>query len=87
MGIEALTKWRTARRPGERSTIVLKSTDRIVRELTKPQPLGKLSVGARRIVERTLRANNRDRKVVVTGETEAIGLLVHLVELVFTHIR
>jgi hypothetical protein len=87
MGIEAFTNWGDARKPPERNTVVMKSTDTIVRELTQPSPLEKMSEGAQRILERILRANNRGRKVVVAGETKAITARIHLIELIFAHVR
>lgn len=87
MGIEGFTTRSESKRSPEKRTIIIRTTDKVVHDLTHPKPLENLSQDTQRVLERILRENNRGRKVVVAGETKAIAVWVHQVILACNDVR
>lgn len=67
----------------EKNAVVIRTTDKVLRELLKQRPLDDLSREAKHVLERILRENNRGRKTVVSGQTTAMAVWIH--EIRFGH--
>lgn len=80
MGIENPTSDRNRDQTAERRTVVVRSADAVLAELKNHVTVDAMSTEALRVLLRVFRQNNRGNKVIVVGETQAIGLTIHAVE-------
>ncbi|MDE2133936.1 MAG: hypothetical protein KGJ49_04995 [Alphaproteobacteria bacterium] len=87
MGYEGFTTWSEKKKKSEKRTIIIRTTDKVVHDLTHPKPLDDLSQDTKRVMERILRENNRGRKTVVSGQTKAVAAWIHQIILACTEVR
>lgn len=73
--------------PLEQKTVIIRTTDAVIRELVADGALERKSRETQRVVERVLRANNRGRKVVVSGDTRAIAAWIDEVRVACVELR
>lgn len=71
----------------ERPPIIIRTSDAVVYELTHPKPLDRVRRETKHALERIFRANNRGRKVVVSGETKAIAAWVHSIMIQYAEVQ
>ena len=81
VGYEGFTSWGGNRKSPERKTVIIGTTNKVIREFEENRHLEDLSLDAKRVLERILRENNRGRKTVVSGETKAIAAWIYEVKL------
>ena len=78
MGYEGLTLGREngAKSP-EKKAVIIKTTDRVVREFAGRRDPRYMSIEARQVLLRIIRANNRGKKAVLSGETKATAVWIN----------
>ena len=78
MGYEGFTQNRnnTAKSP-EKKAVVIRTTDRVIREFVGRRDPRYMSIEARRVLSRIINANNRGKKAVLSGETKATAVWIN----------
>lgn len=78
MGYERFTSWGENRtRSPEKKAVVIRTTDKIIREFFGRRDPQYMSIEARHVLLRIIRANNRGKKAVLSGETKATAIWIN----------
>ena len=78
MGYEGFTLGRENRaKSPEKKAVVIRTTDRVVREFAGRRDPRYMSIEARQVLLRIIRANNRGKKAVLSGETKATAVWIN----------
>lgn len=78
MGHEGFIGWSENRnRSPEKKAVVIRTTDKVVREFTGRRNPEYMSTEARQVLVRIIRANNRGKKAVLAGETKAMAVWIN----------
>ncbi|MDE2184869.1 MAG: hypothetical protein KGJ78_17790, partial [Alphaproteobacteria bacterium] len=88
MGYEGFTQWSENRgKSPEKKAVVIKTTDKVIRELRGHRNPEFLSADARRVLARIIRVNNRDKKAVLAGETKAMAVWINEIWFGYADVR
>jgi len=78
MGYEGLAPWRESRaKSPEKKAVVIRTTDKVIREFFGRRDPQYMSIEARQVFLRIIRANNRGKKAVLSGETKATAVWIN----------
>ncbi len=78
MGHEGFTVWGESRtKSPEKKAVVIRTTDKIIREFFGRRDPQYMSIEARHVLSRIIRANNRGKKAVLSGETKATAVWIN----------
>ena len=78
MGFEGFTSWGENRaKSPEKRAVVIRTTDKVVREFVGRRDPQYMSIDARHVLVRIIRANNRGKKAVLSGETKATAVWIN----------
>lgn len=77
MGYEGLRSWGENRKSPEKKAVVIRTTDKVIREFTGHRNPKYMTLDARQVLARIIRANNRGKKVVLAGETKATAVWIN----------
>lgn len=88
MGYEGFTLGREhgAKSP-EKKAVIIKTTDRVVREFAGRRDPRYMSIEARQVLLRIIRANNRGKKAVLSGETKATAVWINEIWFGYADVR
>ncbi|MGA7673674.1 MAG: hypothetical protein WCA78_01350 [Rhizomicrobium sp.] len=78
MGYEGFTAWSENRKKSpEKKAVVIRTTDRIIREFAGRRDPQYMSMDARLVIAKIIRVNNRGKKAVLAGETKATAVWIN----------
>ena len=78
MGYEGFTaRGENRKKSPEKKAVVIRTTDKVVREFAGTRFFELLSTEAKHVLVRIIRENNRGRKTVLAGETKARAVWIH----------
>lgn len=78
MGHEGFTPWGESRgKSPEKKAVVIRTTDKVIREFTGRRNPEYMTLDARHVLARIIRANNRGKKAVLSGETKATAIWIN----------
>lgn len=88
MGYEGLVSWGENRKKSpEKKAVVIRTTDKVVREFAGRRNPEYMSTEARLVLVRIIRANNRGKKVVIAGETKAMAVWINEIWFGYADVR
>ena len=88
MGFEGFTSWGENRaKSPEKKAVVIRTTDRVVCEFAGRRDPRYMSIEARQVLLRIIRANNRGKKAVLSGETKATAVWINEIWFGYADIR